>query len=164
MPSMLLHLLLRWDDTGHRSDASRRAAPGTDHQPEEQSHGQEEQGIEQGPGHQGPGQGSRRQHDWPSGPRERGEEGPSQGRSQERWRRIEGRRAQGEGRRHLGDCKGPSDKERKKMGLILIVLLLALIFAGLGFAVHALWIIAVILFVFWLVGFALGKGRKSANK
>jgi hypothetical protein len=50
------------------------------------------------------------------------------------------------------------------MGLILIVLLLALIFAGLGFAVHALWIIAVILFVFWLVGFALGKGRKSANK
>jgi hypothetical protein len=49
------------------------------------------------------------------------------------------------------------------MGLILVVLLLALVFAGLGFAMHVLWIIAVILFVFWLVGFALGKGRKSAH-
>jgi hypothetical protein len=49
------------------------------------------------------------------------------------------------------------------MGLILVVLLLALLFAGLGFAIHVLWIIAAILFVVWLVGFALGKGRKSAN-
>ena len=49
------------------------------------------------------------------------------------------------------------------MGLILVVLLLALVFAGLGFAIHTLWIIAVILFVFWLVGFALGKGRRSAH-
>lgn len=49
------------------------------------------------------------------------------------------------------------------MGLILVVLLLALVFAGLGFAIHVLWIIAVILFVVWLVGFALGKGRKSAH-
>jgi hypothetical protein len=49
------------------------------------------------------------------------------------------------------------------MGLILVVLLLAVIFAGLGFAMHALWFIAAILFVFWIVGFALGKGRKSAH-
>jgi hypothetical protein len=49
------------------------------------------------------------------------------------------------------------------MGLILIVLLLALVFAGLGFAIHALWIIAVILFVCWIVGFALSKGRRSAH-
>jgi hypothetical protein len=49
------------------------------------------------------------------------------------------------------------------MGLILVVLLLALVFAGLGFAIHLLWIIAVVLFVVWLVAFALGKGRKSAN-
>jgi hypothetical protein len=49
------------------------------------------------------------------------------------------------------------------MGLILVVLLLAVIFAGLGFAIHALWIIAAIFFVFWIVGFALGKGRKSAH-
>jgi hypothetical protein len=49
------------------------------------------------------------------------------------------------------------------MGLIVVVLLLALLFAGLGFAIHLLWIVAAILFVFWLVGFALGKGRKSAR-
>lgn len=49
------------------------------------------------------------------------------------------------------------------MGLILVVLLLALVFAGLGFAIHVLWIIAVILFAVWLVGFALGKGRRSAH-
>jgi len=45
------------------------------------------------------------------------------------------------------------------MGLILIVLLLALVFAGLGFAVHVLWIIAVILFVCWVVGFARSRGH-----
>jgi hypothetical protein len=49
------------------------------------------------------------------------------------------------------------------MGLILVVLLLALLFAGLGFAMHALWIIAVLFFVFWLVGFALRKGRNSVK-
>ena len=49
------------------------------------------------------------------------------------------------------------------MRLILVVLLLALIFAELGFAIHVLWIIAAVLFVVWLVGFALGKVRKSAH-
>lgn len=39
------------------------------------------------------------------------------------------------------------------MGLVLLVFLLALLFGGLGFAVHALWIIAVILFLFWVIGF-----------
>jgi|HubBroStandDraft_5_1064220.scaffolds.fasta_scaffold1571692_1 hypothetical protein len=49
------------------------------------------------------------------------------------------------------------------MGLILIVLLLALLFGGLGFAVHTLWFVAAILFVFWLIGFAFGKGRSKAG-
>ena len=44
------------------------------------------------------------------------------------------------------------------MGLILLVLLLALLFVGLGFAVHLLWIVAVILFIAWLAGFALRSG------
>ncbi|HEY2214936.1 MAG TPA: hypothetical protein VG226_07220 [Acidimicrobiales bacterium] len=48
------------------------------------------------------------------------------------------------------------------MGLILILLLLAVLFAGVGFALHVLWIVAVIFFVAWLVGLALGKGRRSA--
>lgn len=47
------------------------------------------------------------------------------------------------------------------MGIILIVLAVALLLGGLGFAVHALWWIAVIFFIFWLGGFAFrsGEGR-----
>jgi hypothetical protein len=45
------------------------------------------------------------------------------------------------------------------MGLILLVLLLALLFGGLGFAVHFLWIVAVILAVIWLVGFLVRSGE-----
>ena len=39
------------------------------------------------------------------------------------------------------------------MGLILLVLLLVLIFAGAGFALHLLWIIAAVLLVIWVLGF-----------
>jgi len=49
------------------------------------------------------------------------------------------------------------------MALILAVLLLALLLGGLGFAVHALWIVAVVVLVLWLVGFVArpraGSGR-----
>jgi hypothetical protein len=44
------------------------------------------------------------------------------------------------------------------MGVILLVLLLVLLFFGLGFALHALWIAAVILFIAWLVGFVVARG------
>lgn len=44
------------------------------------------------------------------------------------------------------------------MVLILFVLLVALLLAGLGFAVHVLWYIAAIVFLFWLAGWAFGKG------
>jgi hypothetical protein len=39
------------------------------------------------------------------------------------------------------------------MLLILAVLLLALILGGLGFVVHVLWWIALVVLVLWLVGF-----------
>jgi hypothetical protein len=55
-----------------------------------------------------------------------------------------------------------ADGKDEAMGIILVLLLLALIFAGAGFALHVLWIIAVVFFVAWLVGLALGKGRRSA--
>jgi hypothetical protein len=42
-----------------------------------------------------------------------------------------------------------------------LVLLLALIFAGAGFALHLLWIVAAVLLVVWLVGLVLGVGRSS---
>jgi hypothetical protein len=48
-----------------------------------------------------------------------------------------------------------------KMGLILLVLLLALLFFGLGFAAHLLWAIAVIFFVAWVAGFAFRRGEGS---
>jgi hypothetical protein len=50
------------------------------------------------------------------------------------------------------------------MGIILVLLILALIFGGLGFAIHALWIIAVVLFVVWAVAFILGRGRSNSAR
>jgi len=50
------------------------------------------------------------------------------------------------------------------VGIILLVLLLALIFGGLGFAVHWLWIIAVVLLIFGLVGFGLGRGQSEGAR
>jgi hypothetical protein len=40
------------------------------------------------------------------------------------------------------------------MGLILAILLLAILFGAVGFAVHFLWIVAAIVFLVWLIGFA----------
>ena len=39
------------------------------------------------------------------------------------------------------------------MGIVLLVLLLALVLGGLGFAIHVLWWIAVAVLVLWLLGF-----------
>lgn len=48
------------------------------------------------------------------------------------------------------------------MGLILAVLLLALILGGIGFAIHALWCIALVLLVLWVVGFFV-RGAEGAR-
>jgi hypothetical protein len=45
------------------------------------------------------------------------------------------------------------------MVLILLVLVLALLLGGLGFAIHALWWIALIVLVVWLVGFLVRSGE-----
>ena len=47
--------------------------------------------------------------------------------------------------------------------LVLIVFLLALLLGGLGFAVHVLWLAAVIVLLFWLVGFAVGRGERAGR-
>jgi hypothetical protein len=51
--------------------------------------------------------------------------------------------------------------------LILAVLLIALILGGLGFAVHILWWIALIVLAIWLLGFlfrtAEGAGRRGGR-
>lgn len=48
------------------------------------------------------------------------------------------------------------------MGALLLVLLLALVLGGLGFAVHVLWWIAVAVFVLWLIGFFV-RGAEGAR-
>ena len=50
------------------------------------------------------------------------------------------------------------------MGIILLVLLLALLLGGLGFAAHALWVIAVVVFIAWLVGFGFRGGELAGAR
>ena len=50
------------------------------------------------------------------------------------------------------------------MGIVIFVLLVALLFAGLGFLVHLLWILAVICGVFWVAGWALAKGERAGSR
>ena len=47
------------------------------------------------------------------------------------------------------------------MGIVVLVLLLALLFGGLGFAIHWLWILAVVFAVLWVAGFAFRSGEGS---
>ena len=48
------------------------------------------------------------------------------------------------------------------MGVLLFVLLLILLVAAGGFAIHVLWFLAVIFAIAWLAGFAFraGEGRR----
>ncbi|HUC27592.1 MAG TPA: hydrophobic protein [Streptosporangiaceae bacterium] len=45
------------------------------------------------------------------------------------------------------------------MAIILIALLIVLILAGVGFAVHVLWWLAIAALVVWLLGFLLRLGE-----
>jgi Family of unknown function (DUF5670) len=47
--------------------------------------------------------------------------------------------------------------------LLLLAFLVVLLFAGLGFALHLLWIVAIVLLVLWLVGFAIGRGEGAGK-
>jgi len=44
-----------------------------------------------------------------------------------------------------------------------MLLLLVLLFFGLGFTAHLLWIVAVVLLVLWLVGMAIGRGESAGR-
>jgi hypothetical protein len=48
--------------------------------------------------------------------------------------------------------------------LLVVALLVVLLFAGLGFALHVLWIAALVLLVLWLVGFAVGRGENAGSR
>ncbi len=47
--------------------------------------------------------------------------------------------------------------------VLLLALLVVLLFFGLGFAVHLLWLAAVVLLVLWLIGFGLGRGESAGS-
>jgi hypothetical protein len=47
------------------------------------------------------------------------------------------------------------------MGLVLLALLVVLLFAGLGFALHVLWIIAAMLLFLWIIGFLVSGTEHS---
>jgi hypothetical protein len=49
------------------------------------------------------------------------------------------------------------------MALILLVLLLAIILGGLGFAIHVLWWIALAVLVIWLLGFLVRVSEGTAR-
>jgi uncharacterized membrane protein len=47
--------------------------------------------------------------------------------------------------------------------LVVLALLVVVLFFGLGFALHALWVLAIILLVLWLIGFAIGRGEGAGS-
>jgi hypothetical protein len=49
------------------------------------------------------------------------------------------------------------------MAVILLVLLVALVLGGLGFAAHVLWWIAQVVFVAWLIGFGIRAGEGAVG-
>ena len=47
--------------------------------------------------------------------------------------------------------------------IVLLALLIVILFVGLGFALHALWILAAILLIAWLIGVGLGRGERAGS-
>jgi lysylphosphatidylglycerol synthetase-like protein (DUF2156 family) len=50
------------------------------------------------------------------------------------------------------------------MAIVIVAALLVLLFFGLGFAIHFLWLVAVVFFILWLVGFAVGRGEGAGRR
>ena len=50
------------------------------------------------------------------------------------------------------------------MAVILAVLLIALILGGLGFAVHVLWWIALVVLALWLLGFLFRAAETGGSR
>jgi hypothetical protein len=48
--------------------------------------------------------------------------------------------------------------------VVVLALLVVLIVAGLGFTFHVLWILAGVLLVLWLIGFAIGRGENAGSR
>ena len=59
--------------------------------------------------------------------------------------------------------EAPERIREEQMGLILVILLLALIFGGLGFVYPILWIVAAILFIGWIFSFSRSRSHARAT-
>jgi hypothetical protein len=47
--------------------------------------------------------------------------------------------------------------------LLLFAFLVILVVAGAGFALHMRWVVALVLFAIWLLGFVIGRGEQSGS-
>jgi hypothetical protein len=47
--------------------------------------------------------------------------------------------------------------------ILLLALLIVLLIAAGGFAIHLLWIVAVVAFILWFIGFAVGRGEGAGR-
>ncbi|HVX20645.1 MAG TPA: hypothetical protein VHB02_04795 [Acidimicrobiales bacterium] len=47
--------------------------------------------------------------------------------------------------------------------LLLLAFLVVILFFGLGFALHVLWIVAAVALVLWLIGFVVGRGASAGS-
>jgi hypothetical protein len=63
----------------------------------------------------------------------------------------------------VGECLS-AKKSEELMAIILLVLLLAIVLGGVGFLVHALWIVAGIVLVVWLLGFVIRSAEGAGGK
>jgi hypothetical protein len=66
----------------------------------------------------------------------------------------------------VGICSRSFGKNREKsdMAAVLLILLLAVILGGLGFAIHVLWWIALAVLVLWVLGWAIGAGEAGGRR
>lgn len=53
--------------------------------------------------------------------------------------------------------------ETEMIALLALVVILA-IFGGLGFAVHALWIVLIAALILWAIGFFIGGGARAGGR
>jgi low temperature requirement protein LtrA len=63
----------------------------------------------------------------------------------------------------FGGTRGLKEVEHI-MGALLLVLLLALILGGVGFAVHILWWVALVVLVLWVAGFFFRGAGESRGR
>ena len=58
--------------------------------------------------------------------------------------------------------KPDTDNGETIMAIILLALLVLILF-GAGFAIHLLWIAAVVVAIVWAASYALGRGRSASS-